>query len=124
MRPIINLLICGLIVGCADDDNNPSSASTNHAPVIQTVTASPSTIRAYVSPFPQPYEASLQCVATDSDGDPLSFAWFCPNGDLQGDGDTDQYASFKSRTVGQFWITVRVSDGKSLDIDSVRVTVQ
>ncbi len=116
-----------LALGCSEnDDNSPTGTGSNHTPVIRSVTANPRTVRPGYNDYDYSYPpASLQCVATDPDGDSLSFAWSCPSGRFYDDitvGQTVRWSTLSKD--GQYYITVRVSDGKDLDTDSVKVTVQ
>lgn len=118
---IFALIVIILLLGCSESsDSSNLTGTSNHTPVIQTVTATPTTAWQHESWGPL-----LQCVALDEDGDSLKYYWNCQSGYL--DGQEDLRASVRyyawSTPLGDIWIQVRVSDGRDTDIDSVKVTV-
>jgi hypothetical protein len=81
---------------------------TNQRPVITSVTAEPEKII--------PGETStITCVATDADGDTLSYAWSATGGTVSGEGRivTWQAPEFD----GEFVVSVTVDDGKGGMVD-------
>ena len=124
----LSILIVGLIlIGCSDDDNNGSpTQSQNHAPVIQSVTASPSTIFTswYHGGVVDFHTTTLSCVSTDQDRDSLNYSWACPVGTfLEGIQFGRVVQMYFYRIIGTFTVTVIVDDGIEIDQDSVQVTV-
>lgn len=101
--PIMGL---GVLIGC---ENEP--------PVIESVTATPQT-------FKLGEITTLKCVATDADGDRLSYLWWSNEGQFV-DGDSDSRVKWKSNTrYGQISIMVMVYDGLEYAMDSVIVHVE
>jgi hypothetical protein len=88
----------------------------NHAPVIRTITVKPQTV------IRQDEWSDLMCIATDPDGDSLTYRWFCPEGDFQYRGyHTTRW--YPPSREGAWYVTVFVSDGKEMARDSVKVSV-
>lgn len=110
-------LLCVLAAGCGDSES-PSQAG-NHAPEIRGVTASP-------NPLPSTrtvnHYVDLTCIATDADGDSLSYYWSCAEGRFQGDRESSS-AKWEPSGAGEYVIRVTVSDGREVDSDSASVTV-
>ena len=121
--PVILLGFFLIIMGCSGDDNGSPTQSQNHAPVIQSVTASPSTV------IETDYHdmvnlTTLSCVATDQDGDSLAYSWSCPDGTfLEGIQFGSVVQMYFYHVTGTFMVTVMVSDGFEVVEDSVQVTV-
>lgn len=126
IRFLALVVISGMVaVGCAKDEDNGNPASANnHTPVIRSVTANPNVISA--GSFSSSW---LSCVATDPDGDSLSYHWSCAFGHFiqQGlgvDPNIGQVVEWGDASAGDYWINVTVNDGKDIDVDSVKVTVR
>ena len=123
MFPIVLFL---LISGCNKDsessDGNPT-APGNHAPVIQSTTATPSTISSGTAWEIEDY-AALSCVATDQDGDTLTYTWSCRMGVFYEGISNGATAHWWCGTTGDYFINAIASDGRSIAKDSVKVTVQ
>ena len=75
----------------------------NHTPEI--VTLGTSTDR--IEPFTI---TGIECVATDPDGDPLSYAWSASAGELFGEGPEIEWGS--PTTEGLYKVSVTVDDGR------------
>ncbi len=107
-----------LFIGCSEDsDSNNPTGTTNHAPEIRSLTANNTDVGRQET-------TSITCVATDSDGDSLTYFWRASSGSIGGydqAGATEQWRA--PNTNGNYWITVTVSDGREVDIDSLELTV-
>ncbi len=131
MKVIIPLLsfglalsICALCIGCADDDDNSTTgAGVNRAPVIRSVTANPDTLtnESYFGPW-----AELNCLATDPEGESLRYLWTCRTGNFGGDvyGQSTIWEATANSPSGAVYIALTVSDGREIDVDSVRIIVR
>jgi hypothetical protein len=91
----------------------------NHAPVITTITADPSVVS-------QGGPSTITVVASDLDGDELSYTYEPTGGEISGDGSVvtwtaDVAAPGAPPIVGKFKIDVTVSDGKASVSDSVDI---
>ncbi|MCK4403419.1 MAG: hypothetical protein KAV98_06600 [Dehalococcoidia bacterium] len=96
-----------LIGGCAP---------ANHPPVITNLKAEPETL-------PSSGSCWIECVASDEDGDELSYEWSAGKGDINGDGATVAWTA--PETEGIYNIMVRVTDGNGGEAtDSVTITVK
>jgi hypothetical protein len=107
------------ILGCeSSNDDSPTTPAGNHAPIIQSVTASPSTISSS-------RWARVSCVATDADGDSLTYVWNSPSGFFD-NGNTGQSVVWDSGNAsdGSHYIMVIASDGVDIARDSVLVQIQ
>lgn len=92
------------------------SVAANQNPVINKLSANPSGILGGGS-------TTLNCVATDPDGDVVRYSWTASEGSITGVGDTVTWVA-PSAKGGEFNITVVVSDGKGGETrGDVKVTV-
>ncbi len=120
MKPLVILLFVGLFLtlGCSEDSNDsgPTGVS-NNAPVIRSISSNP------VNVGRQQY-AQITCVATDSDGDSLTYFWRATSGSI---GSHSVHAAIVNwcapNTDGNYWVGVTVSDGREVDADSLELTV-
>ena len=121
---ILIFIIGFIFIGCSNDDDNGSpTQSQNHAPVIQSVTASPSTV-IETDYHDEVNLTTLSCVATDQDGDSLDYNWSCPAGTfLEGIQFGSVVQMYFYRVTGTFTVTAIVSDGLEVADDSVQVIV-
>ncbi len=114
------MLLFGLVYwGCEDCPTCPDE-SQNHAPVINEILTSPSTFN--------DGDYILTAVATDKDGDTITYHWSCSGGEirtgLSAYGITTNPAIWVSPdTAGTYTITCIVSDGKDTDSKSISITV-
>jgi hypothetical protein len=93
---------------------SPSPVPANQIPVINYVTS-----QQQVTPSSG---SRITCVATDADGDTLTYAWSAENGQITGTGDTITWTS--PETAGSYNIRVSVTDGKGGEAkDSVTIAV-
>ena len=96
-----------LIGGCAP---------ANHPPVITNLKAEPETL-------PSSGSCWIECVASDEDGDELSYEWFASEGDINGNGAAVNWSAPESE--GIYNITVEVTDGNGGEVtDSIAITVR
>ena len=88
----------------------------NHPPVITNLKAEPEA----VSPSGV---CHIECIASDQDGDELSYEWFARDGDISGDGAAVNWSAPESE--GIYNITVEVTDGNGGEVtDSITITVR
>lgn len=101
---ICGLLLCAIIglSGCGGGSGD-GTPSTNRNPTITVLQASSTTI-------PTGGVVTLNCIATDPDGDPLSYAWGAVTGTLTGTTATATWHAPSSK--GTYRITCAVTDGK------------
>ena len=110
-KGIASLAILAIIVlllgGCV---------SVNHFPVITGLKAEPELIAASGS-------SRIECIASDEDGDELSYEWSTSGGSMDGDGAVVAWAAPES--AGTYDIIVKVSDGNGQEVsDSIAVSVR
>ena len=74
----------------------------NHPPVIERLTAKP-------SPVSEGRNSTIKCVASDPDGDELSYQWSSDRGNISGQGSSVTWTA--PRTCGNYVIQVTVTDG-------------
>ena len=113
-----------ILISCSKDEDSSSPTQTqNHPPVIRSVVANPVSIHYYVPDHTYMNDiATLTCLAEDMDKDQLTYIWSSRGGFfLHGaDGPSVQWGS---RSHGEFYISVTVTDGIEIAIDSVLVDV-
>jgi hypothetical protein len=78
-------------------------APHNNAPVITDLTAAPSVIG-------QAETTVIECVASDPDGDGLSYQWLAEQGSTSGQGPTISWTA--PNACGDYIVTVTVTDSK------------
>ena len=92
------------------------SVVSNQEPVIASVTANPATVLPGAS-------STVTCVASDPDGDALTYTWKADYGEMTGVGETVTWMA--PDTEGEFHITVTVVDGKGgVNVGTVSVTAE
>ncbi len=118
MKQLAILLFVGLILtlGCSNDsDDSSPTGVANNPPTIRSLSAYPSEIA-------RSGEVEITAIVTDNDGDSLSYYWACMTGEF-----SDRTGSIAcwvaSVETGTHYISLTVSDGKSIDSDSVAVSV-
>ena len=125
---VISLCCWIVFTGCSEDDDNGSSPTQpqNHSPVIQNVTASPTTVS--TNPWGECYpdeRSTLTCIATDADLDSLTYYWFSDKGSFRDGNNLGVSVVWcATATPDSCIIHVTVSDGIATDEDSVFVKVQ
>jgi hypothetical protein len=109
---IIAALMGLFIVSCATAQPAvPSQPSKpNKPPVITDITG--------VTEWAPTSDGQLQCVASDPDGDKLSYTWLADNGTLEGNGDTVTWSS--PAVMGKYKISCTVADGKGGETKMVK----
>ena len=109
---LLILIVCTL-TACSSSSTEP----INHPPEIVRLTATPPTIVG-------PDIAALKVVATDEDGDELTYNWSAEHGEIATSSNPTR-ATWLSRNVGpgDYTVTCSVSDGKDTTTGSVTVTV-
>lgn len=90
---LVALILC-LILGS-------SCVQSNKSPVIESLTAEPPEVT-------QGKSATVMCVASDPDGDTLSYQWAVTKGNISGQGSTVTWMA--PDTCGNYVITVTVMD--------------
>jgi len=75
----------------------------NHSPVIESLTAEPSSVL-------QGETITVECLASDSDGDELTYMWTAEDGDFAGDGSIVTWAA--PMDCKYYNLTVLVADGR------------
>ncbi len=80
----------------------PSCKAANHPPIITSLKAEPEPVLVSAS-------CQIECIATDEDGDELSYEWSASRGEIDGEGATVTWTA--PEEVGVYDITVVVSDG-------------
>jgi len=108
---ILALLLAALTIfpGCGG-----TAPAVNHSPTIIIITADSSSIDINQS-------NTITCIATDQDGDTLTYIWTKNGGTITGTGSTITWTA--PATTGNYTITCTVSDGKSIDIQIISITV-
>jgi hypothetical protein len=86
----------------------------NKPPVVTSLTPSATTVASGDS-------CTVNCVASDPDSDPLTYAWSAAEGAISGVGSTITWIA--PTTVGTYTVTVTVSDGKKSVSDSCNIQV-
>jgi len=103
---VVLLLIILVIGGCA---------SANQPPGITSLKAKQDVL----SPLSS---CLIECVASDEDGDELSYEWSAEEGDINGDGAAIAWSAPESE--GIFRVEVKVTDGNGGEAtDSITITV-
>lgn len=98
-----------------DDNDNPIIPDDNRAPVIQSLTASPTMLR-------PDFASSITASTIDGDGDAISHNWSASGGMIVNpDGATATWRA--PMEDGDYWIYLDISDGTAEVRDSVKVTV-
>jgi len=116
MKKIISFFLISTFVIFSSCSEDKPTEPTNNAPKIQSITASPSPIKVNET-------TSLTCVATDSDGDNLTYSWSSDNGTFP-NGTSGSSTTWRAPSgEGTFNIKVIVSDGKETDQKEKNITV-
>jgi hypothetical protein len=93
---------------------SPPPAPENQKPVINYVTS-----QQQVTPLSS---SRITCVATDADGDTITYAWSAEKGQITGTGDTITWTA--PEAAGSYNVSVSVTDGKGGEVkDSVTIAV-
>ena len=90
--------------------------TANHPPVITGLRAEREVVATSES-------CQIECIASDEDGDKLSYEWSASGGEIRGDDSVVTWAAPGSG--GNYTITVKVADGKGgKATDSINITVR
>ena len=92
---LVALILC-LILGS-------SCVQSNKSPVIESLTAEPPVVT-------QNKSATVKCVASDPDGDKLSYQWVATKGNISGQGSTVTWIA--PQACGNYVIIVTAADGR------------
>jgi hypothetical protein len=107
---------CVLIVAAAIMLLFPSCKAANHPPIITSVKAKPEAVLLSAS-------CQIECIASDEDGDELSYEWLTSKGEIEGNGPTVTWNAPDSE--GIYNVVVRVTDGNGGEaMDYVSITVR
>jgi hypothetical protein len=87
----------------------------NHTPIIISLTANPQ------SPIEVNQSTVITCLATDQDGDTLTYAWTKTGGTITGSGSTITWTA--PAIVGTYTITCTVSDGELSTTQTLVITL-
>ena len=94
----------------------PSCKAANHPPIITSLQAEPEAVLLSAS-------CQIECIASDKDGDQLSYEWLASKGDIEGEGATVTWNAPDSE--GIYNLVVKVTDGNGGEaIDYVSITVR
>jgi hypothetical protein len=105
---VISLLLLIVLGACAPHSNSP--------PRIESLTAAPSVIG-------QAETTVIECIASDPDGDELSYQWSTEQGSVSGQGPSVTWTG--PDTCGDYIVTVTVTDSKGAKTSqSVTITVK
>ena len=112
---------CKVILTVSDGEFSVSESimievteAPNLAPIISHLAADPSTVIAEGT-------VSLTCVASDADGDSLTYEWSCTGGSITGSASTEIWTAPSS--AGEYTVTCTVSDGTDTDVENRIITV-
>ncbi|PKP57094.1 hypothetical protein CVT91_11450 [Candidatus Atribacteria bacterium HGW-Atribacteria-1] len=108
---VLALLLVGLTIfsGCGG-----TAPPINHPPAIITLSADPSSIDINQT-------TTITCIATDQDGDILTYNWSKTGGTITGSGSTITWTA--PATAGTYTIACIVSDGELIDTQSFTILV-
>ena len=110
---LLLILIVGTLTRCSSSPGEP----INHPPQIVSLTATPSTIVA-------PDISGLDVVATDRDGDELTYTWSAEHGEIKTSPNPAMAIWFSGNVgAGDYRVTCSVSDRQDTTHESVSVTV-
>jgi hypothetical protein len=107
---ILLLVITVIFTGCGG-----TAPPINHSPTIVSLTAN------LQSPIEVNQSTVITCLATDQDGDTLTYAWTKTGGTITGSGSTITWTA--PTTAGTYTITCTVSDGELIDIQVISIVV-
>jgi hypothetical protein len=112
----ISLLFLIALGACVPHNNSPVTVGDNRPPRIESLSAAPSVIG-------QAETTVIECVASDPDGDGLSYQWSAEQGSTSGQGPTINWTA--PDACGDYIVTVTVTDSKGAKTSqSVTITVK
>jgi hypothetical protein len=106
--PIILSIIAVITAGLSC--TAPAANQPNRPPVIDQIIGS--------TDWSPSVEGQLTCLASDPDGDKLTYSWSADNGTITGQGDKVSWVS--PAGMGKYNITVKVTDSKGLEATMVK----
>jgi len=92
------------------------SSDANHAPVISSLTADPSSVDINES-------TTITCTASDQDGDTLTYTWTKTGGTFEGSTSGPSVTWRAPSTEGNYTVGCEVSDGEATDSEQVIISV-
>lgn len=95
-------------------DSLQATVLANRPPIIRSLIANPTELVHGAN-------SNLTCIATDDDGNNLTYTWTPRAGTIQGSGSAVQWRA--PEMTGKFWIMVAVTDNLEVDKDSVQCIV-
>ncbi len=108
MKRLLLAGICLSTWSCVHPTDEGLGTPGNRPPVIQSLTATPSTINVGAS-------ATVEVVASDPENQPLSYKWSASTGDIFGEGPSVRFsASFCCRGPNYVQVTVKDNAGGSV----------
>jgi len=99
--------------GIATDQINIQVFALNNPPIIEDLTTNCPRVKPVGT-------ATIECVASDPDGDELSYSWSADRGGISGEGSTATWVA--PDNTGNYTITVTVTDGRGGEATSSWVT--
>jgi len=116
MKKLLSLsLVLFFILSCSKDNSSPTAPDpVNRAPVISSITSSSSGI------YPGGV-TTLTTVATDADGDDLTYTWSGDGTFASTSGSSVQWTA--PSTAGDYSVSCTVSDGEATDSESETISV-
>lgn len=102
---VFAVLALGVFAGCGDDDDSTVAPQQNRSPVITAVTVTPASVQAGGT-------ANVTVLATDPDGDALTYSYVPNGGSITGLGASVSWIAPSPSASGTFSVAVTVSDGK------------
>ena len=116
-KPIfVLLIILILIISCSEDKKSPVG-SENNAPVIQSISADPTSIKINET-------TTLTCNATDEDNDNITYAWSSANGTFPNGTSSSSITWRAPAKAGSQPVEITVSDGDKSDNGVVNISVE
>ena len=105
---LVALILCTML--------GSSCVQSNKSPVIESLTAEPPVVS-------QGKSATVKCVASDPDGDELSYQWVAARGNTSGQGSVVTWTA--PNTCGEYVIKVTVADSRdSKASKELKITVK
>ena len=119
MSILIEFILLSLLLSCGGGGGGGGKSTinntTNAAPVIQSISANPSSVQIGGS-------VVLSCSAKDADNDPLSYSWNVTGGSLSSQTGATIFWTAPNIT-GNYAATCAASDGASIDSKTVTIAV-
>ena len=107
---LLSAILCTPALSGCVQTQTPPATQANRPPVIEQITGSRDWSPSATGEF--------TCIASDPDGDPLTYAWAVDNGTLTAKGNTVTWTS--PDTMGSYNLSVTVSDGKGGEAKAIK----